>query len=117
MNSKNSPECTSAATDDAASSISPSTSVSDALARMERMRQRATVVMDGDRPVGVITAIALRGRGHTIPTAAEVQEVMDLEVVHVDPSFDVEETLRTYRDAAWNSVKRRRPFAKQPASC
>jgi hypothetical protein len=73
--------------------------------------------MDGNRPVGVITAITLRGGGHAIPTAARVQDVMEFEVVHVDPSFDVEDTLRTYRDAAWHSVKRRRPFAKHAASC
>src|SRR6185503_14633893 len=106
MTSNKSPESASGV-DDAAASISPSTSVSDALARMERMGQRATVVMDGNRPVGVITAIALRGRGHAIHTDAQVQDLMDYEVVHVDPSFDVEDTLRRYRDAAWNSVRRR----------
>jgi CBS domain-containing protein len=116
MRSNNSPEVTSRASDDV--SISPSTSVSEALAWMEGMGQRATVVMDGGRPVGVITATALHGGADgTMSTAAEVQDVMDFEVVHVDPSFDVEDTLRTYRDAAWHSVKRRRPFAKQAASC
>jgi hypothetical protein len=65
----------------------------------------------------LITAIALRGRRHAIPTAAQVQDVMDFEVVHVDPSFDVEDTLRTYRDAAWDSVRRRRPFADRTVSC
>ena len=84
---------------------------------MEGSGQRATVVMDGDRPVGVITTTALRGRGHTISTDAEVQDVMDFEVVRVNPSLDVEDTLRTYRDAAWHSVRRRRPFAQHTPSC
>lgn len=117
MRSNNSAEVTTCAIDDVTASISPSTSVSEARAWMEKSGQRATVVMDGDRPVGVITAIALRGRGHrAMSTDAAVQDVMDCEVVHVDPSFDVEDTLRTYRDAAWHSVLRRRPFAQQAAS-
>ena len=47
----------------------------------------------------MITAIALRGRGHPIPIAAEVRDVMDFELVHVDPSFDVEDALRRFRRA------------------
>jgi predicted transcriptional regulator len=112
MHSTNRQELTNRTIDDPTSSISPSTSASEALAWMEGMRQRATVVMDGDRPVGVITAAGLRGRGQTILADAEVQDVMDFEVVHVNPSFDVEDTMRTYRDAAWHSVRRRRPFSQ-----
>lgn len=94
-----------------------STGVSEALAWMERSGEVASVVMDGGRPVGVITARALRSydiHGGAPPDGG-VEQVMDFEVVRVDPSCDVADTLRLYRDAAWLSVRRRHPVARQPS--
>jgi CBS domain-containing protein len=115
MPSNDTPDVTRLTGDDM--SISPSTSVREALSAMERSGLRTMVVVDGGRPVGVITATALHGSAdRTMSIDAEVQDVMDFEVVHVDPSFDVEDTLRTFRDAAWHSVRRRRPFAERADS-
>ena len=113
MQSDNSAELTSGDIKMAGSPISPSTPVREALAWMQRSGQQAIVVMDGARPVGVITDRALRGRD--LPDAA-VQDVMDLEVVRVDPSLDVEDTLRAFREAAWHSVRRRHPVAPRAGS-
>jgi predicted transcriptional regulator len=98
--------------------ITPWTTVSDALTLMLNRGQTASVVMDGERPVGVITVKALQEqtmRG-TMELDAPVERAMDLEVVRVDHSSDLEDTLRIFRDAAWYSVRRRRPLANQQRS-
>ena len=115
MKSNNAPEAMSQPMDHMTSAIAPSSSAREALAWMQRTGQRAAVVMDGDRPVGVITTTALRGPGTETSPRAEVRDVMDFDVVHVPPSFDLEDTLRAFRDAAWHSVRRRRPFAEKAA--
>jgi CBS domain-containing protein len=135
MRSKDAADVTSGGTEEVAPPISRWTTVRDASAWMQKTGQRAVVVMDGDRPVGVITEKALRAAGRRSAAASDdalaaverrerpdlrlpetVQDVMDFEVVRVDPSFGVEDTLRAYRDAAWKSVRRRHPFADHTSS-
>jgi len=57
--------------------------------------------------VGIVTAEDLapdRSIG-----AVRVGDVMGREIVRIAPTSDLQQTLRTYRDAAWSSAIRRRP--------
>lgn len=86
--------------------------VGDARSALAALGQDAAVVMDGSRPVGVITAKALRGfPGHVPHTGALLGDVMDFEAVEVDPGAEVLETMKRYTDASWESLRRRRPCA------
>ena len=42
---------------------------------------------------------------------ARLGDVMDYEVVEIDPGVGMAETTHAYRDASWISLKRRRPYA------
>ena len=65
---------------------------------------RAAVVFDGDRVVGVVTAAAVQGAPE-----ARIADLMEFEVVRVDPGADQHETMREYNRAGWDSLRRRRP--------
>jgi CBS domain-containing protein len=90
------------------------TTVGEALAMLVESNRSAEVVEDDDgRLVGVVTIDALRGRPGWVPRPeARLAEVMDLECVRVPPGADVLHTLQLYRAAAWESVGRRRPGAR-----
>ena len=84
--------------------------------RMETLGRRAMIVTEGDTPVGVVTLRALRGRpGHAPRPDATVADVMDFEVVEIDPGADMAATMKAYTRAAWDSLGRRRPLS--PESC
>lgn len=68
----------------------------------------AAVVLDGHQPVGVVTAAALAGRKPDTP----IGDVMDLELVPIDPRADEHGTLVAYEGAASRSLLRRHPCAE-----
>lgn len=80
---------------------------------LDRAGIGAAVVYQRGRPIGVVTAGALRAIGDAEPRAnAMVVDVMDLEVVPIHPSMGMRATLDAYTGAAWRSLKRRRPRAE-----
>jgi hypothetical protein len=86
--------------------------VADAGERFMATGAYAAVVFDGGRPIGVVTA---HGLG-TVSLSVELRDVMEYELVRVDPYADGPETLREYEHAAWSSISRRRPALRlQPA--
>ena len=80
---------------------------------LEQTGARAAVVYQRERPIGIVTERALRGDGDREPRPdAMVTDVMYLEVVPVHPSMGTHATLDAYTNAAWQSLRRRRPRAE-----
>jgi len=81
--------------------------VREARAALESAGEVLAMVTNRGVEVGVVTAedLALdRSIG-----GVRVGDVMGREIVRIDPTSDLHETLRTYREAAWSSAIRRRP--------
>ena len=92
--------------------VTPSTTARVAAEVLAARHQTAVVVTDHGNPVGVVTIGALTGDDTTPPAAgAHVADVMDYEVVRIDPGAGERETLHTYREAAWQSLRHRHPCA------
>ena len=90
------------------------TSVADALARLDDEAADATVVFHDGLPVGVVTRAALRGHGGFRPRpSAHLGDVIDLEVVQVEPDAGMERTMTLYTNAAWRSLARRMPSSPE----
>lgn len=81
--------------------------VSEARDALVAAGEAIALVTDRGDDVGVVTAAELAG--HESRSTTVIGDVMGCEVVRIDPSTDVRWTLRTYREAAWSSVIRRRP--------
>jgi CBS domain-containing protein len=91
--------------------LSPLTPVRVARAVLAAAGTQAAVVIDQGQPIGVVTAAALGGHGRTRPAAdTPIGDVMDLELVAVEPDADERGTLAAYQGAAWRSLRRRHPF-------
>ena len=83
------------------------TPVSEARDALSSAGEVIALVTSRGADVGVVTADDLavdRSVG-----AVSVGDVMVREIVHIAPTTDLHQTLRTYRDAAWSSAIRRRP--------
>jgi predicted transcriptional regulator len=94
--------------------ITLSSTVEEARRALAMTDQRAVVVWNEATPVGVVTpddVIAI-GVGHPSPEAL-VEDVMSHECVPIDPAADEPETCHRYIDAAWASLKRRRPLSDE----
>jgi CBS domain-containing protein len=70
----------------------------------------AIVVTDHGHPFGVVTLDALAKAAASAP-GTHVADVMDYEVVRLDPHAGEVQTLHAFRDAAWRSLRRRHPCA------
>jgi CBS domain-containing protein len=93
--------------------LSLQTPVRVARAVLAAAGSEAAVVIDQDRPVGVVTGAALAGHRGTLPAPnTPIGDVMDLEVVSIEPDADEHETLVAYQDAAWRSLLRRHPLRR-----
>jgi hypothetical protein len=98
---------------DAASDLTPTSTVAEALRHLDLCRREAAVVMEGATPVGVVTRARLERLQRAHPQAsAQLRDVMDLECVSINPAAGELETLRAYSAGAWDSLRRRRPCAK-----
>jgi CBS domain-containing protein len=73
--------------------------------------QSALVVTEHGVPVGVVTLGALTGDEAPHAPDARVADVMDYEVVRIDPGAGERETLHAFREAAWLSLRHRHPCA------
>jgi predicted transcriptional regulator len=93
-------------------SITLSNTVEQAQRALTTSRQPAAVVWDHGAPVGVITLADLSRSPHCRAVGALVVDVMSHECVKIHPAADLSETHRSYREAAWESLRRRRPFSQ-----
>jgi hypothetical protein len=94
--------------------ITTTTTVADAGFELLASRSSAAVVYRKGHPFGVVTVGDLAGHHGRVPLPeALVGDVMSLECVRVGPGAGVDETLRAYREAAWDSVRRRRPCGQE----
>ena len=84
-----------------------SMSLSEARAAVVSAGEAIALVTNQGVDVGIVTAEDLVTDGST--WAAVVGDVMDREIVCIDPHTDLRRTLRTYREAAWTSAIRRHP--------
>jgi hypothetical protein len=84
--------------------LTSATSIHEARARLRNTGERAAVVFQSDRPVGVVTAAALAS-AHT--SNGLVLTVMDHVTVPVNPRADAAETVSTFTHAAWHWLERR----------
>src|SRR5688572_18323243 len=72
--------------------------------------QDVLLVIESGRPVAVVTTEQLwSANGGPVFPDAEVLDVVRWELVRLAPDSDIEHTLRHYSEAAWTSLKRRRP--------
>lgn len=90
--------------------FSADTTVGTARAAMRGLGAREAIVMEGERPLGVITVPDVRGSADAV-----VRDVMQWECVRIDSAADGLTTVRAFRDAAWKSLRRRRPGRAWPA--
>jgi CBS domain-containing protein len=88
--------------------VTPATSARVAAEVLAAHHLAAVVVTHDRRPVGVVTLDALAG---TAAVGARVADLMDYEVVRLDPHAGEIEALHAFRDAAWRSLDRRHPCA------
>ena len=94
----------------ASGAVSTTSSVGDALTRMDETDATVLVVLDEGDPVGIVTRSDLEGTPQRRPChAARIDDVMTKELVVIDPSDGVLETLNKYTAQAWSSLRRRRP--------
>lgn len=89
-----------------AAQVTLGTDLADARTLLEKAGGAAAVVLDGDRPVGIVSAAALR-RPVEGDRPTTVADVMDYQAVHVSPGADELTTVSTFRRAAWASLLRR----------
>ena len=98
----------------AAAAVTPTTSVAEAQRVLSASDAHAAVVMCDDRPVGLVSAAALRDSVAAHRPGAAVADVMDYEVVRLDPAAGERRTLQAFTRAAWASLLRRQPY-EEPA--
>jgi CBS domain-containing protein len=87
--------------------VTPATPARVAAEVLAAHRLTAVVVVAEGRPLGVVTLDALTRAA----AVARVADLMDYEVVRLDPGAGEIETLHAFRDAAWRSLGRRHPCA------
>ena len=93
--------------------ITASSTVEDARQAMRQLAQDAVVVWEECTPIGVVTDADLSGQARSVSPKALVGDVMSHECVSIDAAADLPQTHHAYTDAAWTSLKRRRPFSPE----
>lgn len=78
--------------------IAAGASVAEAAALMDRRVVGALVVLDGDRPVGIVTDrdLVVRGLARGVPGDARVDSVMTTELVTLPADADLRQALTTF---------------------
>ena len=87
--------------------VTPTTTIAAAQAHLQVTGEAATVVLEGGRPVGVVTAVALAAALARRGPDAPIATVMDYVAVPVDPQGDTYHTIRAFRRAAWDWLEHR----------
>lgn len=92
---------------DRVASVRPATTIAVAHAQQQARAEAATVVLKGDRPVGIVTAAALAGALAKHRPETPIATVMGYVAVPVDPQGDAYEAVRAFRRTAWDWLKHR----------
>ena len=87
--------------------IRSGTSIADAARLMDRRVVGALVVLDGERPIGIVTDrdLAVRGLGRQLPGDASVDRVMTTDMVTLPADADLREAIKVFY---------RHPFRRLP---
>src|SRR5262249_38474868 len=86
-------------------------SVDEARIVMTAARQGIALVTHNGRAIGIVTIDDLDGTAGRRPAGpAHPNTIRTRELVVLDPVPAVPATIRTYRDRAWPSVRRRGPY-------
>lgn len=78
--------------------IPTGSSIADAARMMDRLGIGALVVVDNERPVGIVTDrdLAIRGLGRQLPGGAPVDRIMSRELVTLPADADLHEAVTTF---------------------
>lgn len=82
-------------------SVSPSVTVCDAVAEMNRQRVGSVLVLEGGRLVGIFTErdVLRRVVGAGVdPRTTKIAEVMTRDVITITPETTIEETMRIFTE-------------------
>jgi CBS domain-containing protein len=88
--------------------VTPTTTIAKACVHLRTTGEAATVVFEGGRPVGVVTAAALAAALAEDCPETPIVSVMDYVAVRVDPQGDTYGTIRAFRRTAWDWLEHRR---------
>ena len=82
----------------APATIPTGSSIADAARLMDRRSVGALVVVDGERPVGIVTDrdLALRGLGRQLRGDAEVDRVMSGDLITMDADADLRKAMTVF---------------------
>ena len=77
-------------------------SITEAARRMNEAVVGALVVMDGERPVGIVTDrdLVLRAVAHDLPGDARIDSVMSQDLVTLDANADLRDAFAIFRSHA-----------------
>src|SRR5512133_353758 len=91
-------------------------SITEAARRMNEAVVGALVVMDGDRPVGIVTDrdLVLRAVAHDLPGDARIDSVMSHDLVILDANADLRDAFAIFRSHAIRRFGRRRRPPRGP---
>ena len=85
--------------------LAPTSTLAEAWAHLRTTGERMAVVWRHGAPVGMVGAEALLDGIRTGRSGDPVATVMDYVAVHVDNEADTGETLRQFRQAAWDWLR------------
>jgi hypothetical protein len=88
--------------------ITGATSVGEARAHLRLTGEPLAVVYIQGRPAGLVSEAALDGAVTAGRADSPAGALMDYMAVPVDPGADAEATVRTFTNAAWEWLRRRR---------
>lgn len=79
--------------------------ITEAAKTMNDQAVGALIVVDGERPIGIVTDrdLVLRALARGLPADSRVDGVMTAELISVDPDADLRETLAIFRS---NAIRR-----------
>jgi CBS domain-containing protein len=78
--------------------VAPETRIAEVAALMDQAVVGGVVVVDGDRPVGIVTDrdLAVRALARRLPYDARVDSVMSTDLVTLDASADLRDAIRIF---------------------
>jgi CBS domain-containing protein len=78
--------------------VAPETRIAEVAALMDQAVVGGVVVVDGDRPVGIVTDrdLAVRALARRVPYDARVDSVMSTDLVTLDASADLRDAIRIF---------------------
>lgn len=88
--------------------VTTATCISEARAHLHRTGERAAVVYQNRRPVGVVTAATLTRVCNAQRSDTPLATVMDYVAVPVDADADSQAILHRFSQAAWDWLKHTR---------